>query len=257
MRRNWIRVELILAFNLYCKLPFGKLHSRNPDIIKLSKILNRTPSSVALKLVNFSSLDPELKKRGISGMSNHSKLDKEIFDEFNKDWDSLILESELLYEYYSNNFSLEKPEKRDESFKLLEKYGEDKIVKTKQRVNQGFFRTMILSNYDETCVICDLNYAPLLVASHIIPWSVNEKERLNPHNGLCLCSIHDKAFDRGLISIDNELNVIISNKLLKINEVAFNSYFGIFYNKRINNPRKFYPSIEFLEYHRSVVFLEN
>lgn len=254
MRRNWTRKELLVAFNLYCKLPFGKLHSRNPDIINLSKIINRTPSSIALKLVNFSSLDPELKKRGIKGMSNHSKLDAEIFNEFNNNWDKLLLESELLYEYYSNNYF---SDTEDEIINITEKIGEDKIVAVKQRVNQGFFRAMVLSNYDETCVICDLNYAPLLVASHIIPWSKNTTERLNPHNGLCLCAIHDKAFDRGLISIDNTLRVIFSKELLKINIVPFDRYFGVFDGKNINNPRKFSPSTYFLEYHRNTIFLGN
>lgn len=62
MRRNWTRNELILTFNLYCKLPFGKLHRLNPQIINLSNLISRTSSAVALKLVNFASLDPELKK---------------------------------------------------------------------------------------------------------------------------------------------------------------------------------------------------
>lgn len=187
-------------------------------------------------------------------MSNHSKLDAEIFNEFNNNWDNLLLESELLYEYYSNNYF---SDTEDEIINVTEKIGEDKIVAVKQRVNQGFFRAMVLSNYDETCVICDLNCAPLLVASHIIPWSKNTAERLNPHNGLCLCAIHDKAFDRGLISIDNTLRVIFSKELLKINIVPFDRYFGFFDGKNINNPRKFSPSTCFLEYHRNTIFLGN
>ncbi len=254
IRRNWTRKELLVAFNLYCRLPFGKLDSRNSDIINLSNIINRTPSSIALKLVNFSSLDPELKKRGIKGMSNHSKLDAEIFNEFNNNWDKLLLESELLYEYYSNNYF---SDTEDEVITITEKIGEDKIVAVKQRVNQGFFRTMVLSNYDETCAICDLNCAQLLVASHIIPWSKNTAERLNPHNGLCLCAIHDKAFDRGLISIDDTLRVIFSKELSKINIIPFDRYFGVFDGKNINNPRKFSPSTDFLEYHRNTIFLGN
>jgi putative restriction endonuclease len=92
-RRSWTRKELILTFNLYCKLPFGKLHSRNPDIIYLAEQIGRTANAVALKLVNFASLDPELKKRGIKGMSSCSKHDKLIFEEFSNNWDKLVLES--------------------------------------------------------------------------------------------------------------------------------------------------------------------
>jgi hypothetical protein len=62
MRENWNREELIVAFNLYCKIPFERITSRNPEIINLAKIIGRTPSAVALKLVNFARLDPELRK---------------------------------------------------------------------------------------------------------------------------------------------------------------------------------------------------
>ena len=74
----WTREELILAINLYCKLPFGRLHRANPDIIHLAKLIHRTPSAVALKLVNFASFDPSLRARGIKGASNASKLDSQI-----------------------------------------------------------------------------------------------------------------------------------------------------------------------------------
>jgi len=82
MRENWNREELIVAFNLYCKIPFGRITSRNPEIINLAKIIGRTPSAVALKLVNFARLDPELQKRKIAGMSHGSKSEGEIWDEF-------------------------------------------------------------------------------------------------------------------------------------------------------------------------------
>jgi putative restriction endonuclease len=250
-RKNWTKEELILTFNLYCKLTFGQLHSRNPEIIKLSKIIGRTASAVALKLVNFSSFDPELKKRGIQGMSNASKLDKIVFDEFHQNWDELLFISELLYEYYAD----ESHYSDSISFDVIKKIGQDKIVKTKRRVNQHLFRDMVLTNYDETCSVCDLNYAPFLVASHIIPWSKNIQERLNPYNGLCLCSIHDKAFDKGLITVDNNLKIVLSKTLTKINKKSFLMYFGDFDGKQINMPRKFYPSTDFLSYHQENIFL--
>jgi putative restriction endonuclease len=78
----WSRDELILAINLYCKLPFGRLHRGNSGVIHLAKLIGRTSNSVAYKLVNFASLDPSLKARGIKGASNASNLDKEIWNEF-------------------------------------------------------------------------------------------------------------------------------------------------------------------------------
>ncbi len=95
-QRLWTRDELILAINLYCKLPFGKMHASNPLIQDLARIIDRTPSSVALKLGNLASFDPTLQARGIKGASNRSKLDKEIWNEFYNNWDAALLESEKL-----------------------------------------------------------------------------------------------------------------------------------------------------------------
>ena len=95
-QKLWSREELILAMNLYCKLPFGRLHSGTPEIIKLSELIGRTANSVAYKLVNLASLDPSLHARGIKGAANASKLDKEIWNEFYLHWDILPYESEKL-----------------------------------------------------------------------------------------------------------------------------------------------------------------
>ena len=248
-RRSWTRKELILTFNLYCKLPFGKLHSRNPDIIYLSEQIGRTANAVALKLVNFASLDPELKKRGIKGMSSHSKHDKSIFEEFSNNWDKLVLESELLLE------NLETKKLDEIEFDtIIEKAGEEKLRLVKTRVNQSFFRKMVLVNYDEKCALCSLNHSSLLMASHIVPWSEDKENRLNPKNGLCLCAIHDKAFDRGLISFDDNLTILFSDEIIKIKEKSFVDYFGQFEGKELNTPKKFYPSLEFLEFHRENIF---
>ncbi len=76
------RDELILTINLYCKLPFGKMHANNPEMKELASLIDRTPPSVALKLGNLASFDPTLQARGIKGASNASKLDKSIWDEF-------------------------------------------------------------------------------------------------------------------------------------------------------------------------------
>ena len=114
---------------------------------------------------------------------------------------------------------------------------------------------MVLSNYSENCAVCNLNNTKLLVASHIIPWSKNKKERLNPHNGICLCSIHDKAFDMGLISIDKNLKLLLSKEIQELNKTPFDNFFANYANKDLNFPKKFYPNVEFLEYHNKMIFL--
>lgn len=246
-RRNWTREELILAFNLYCKLPFGSLHSRNPRIIGLSKIIERTPNAVALKLTNFASFDPYLQSRGIKGMKNAGKMDKGVWNEFVNNWEDLIFESEnILATLQGKNKILSDTE----SISIDKLDNEDKYRKIKTRVNQRFFRQVILNNYSYRCAICNINIPDLLIAGHIIPWSANKKERLNPQNGICFCSLHDKAFDRGLIGINEDYKIVISRDLNKMrNENYFSIYFGNFQNKPINLPEKFLPRIDFLQFH--------
>lgn len=65
-RNLWTKEELILAFNLYLKTPFGKMHSTNKEVIHLANLIGRSSNSIALRLVNFASVDPVLKARGIT-----------------------------------------------------------------------------------------------------------------------------------------------------------------------------------------------
>ena len=95
-RKNWTRNELIVAFNLYCKIPFGKINHQHPLIQKLASAIQRTPSAVAWKLANFASLDPLLKEKKIKGATNIGKLDKAVFEEFSQDWNTLAFQSEVL-----------------------------------------------------------------------------------------------------------------------------------------------------------------
>ena len=64
---NWSSEQLNLAFHFYCQTPFGKLHSRNPQIIELAELIGRTPNALAMKLVNFASLDPSITSTGRAG----------------------------------------------------------------------------------------------------------------------------------------------------------------------------------------------
>ena len=94
----WTREELILAFDLYCRIPFKKTKANNPEVIKLSKLINRSPASIARKLGNLGSLDPELQRQQVSGLLHTSKLDREIWNEFHNNWNQLVLEASFLKE---------------------------------------------------------------------------------------------------------------------------------------------------------------
>ena len=88
-----------------------------------------------------------------------------------------------------------------------------------------------------------------------MPWSVDEKNRLNPHNGLCLNSIHDKAFDKGFITITPDYKVIVSKFFNDFkNEIAVTDLFLKYENQLIILPDRFLPSKEFLDYHYQNIF---
>lgn len=251
-QRLWTKDELILAINLYCKLPFGKLHRNNPEIIRLAEHINRTPNSVAYKLVNFASLDPSLQARGIKGASNVSNLDKKIWNEFYNNWELLSFESEKL-KALKYQTSIEKENSIDESD--LPKEGKVREQMVKMRVNQNFFRQSILASYNYTCCITGIQRPELLIASHIIPWCIDEKNRLNPRNGIAINSLHDKAFENGLLTITPDYQVKISSILLKDEKnKTTNDYFNRYHNAKIILPSRFLPNTEFLKYHNHECF---
>jgi putative restriction endonuclease len=253
LRANkWTREELILAFNLYCKIPFGTIHIRNPQIISLSKILERTPSAVSWKLANFARLDPSLQGRNISGASHGSKLDAEIWNEFSQDWEKLSFESERLL---AEKTGKQVEEVTDIETTDLPKAGRERDAVVKVRVNQSFFRKAVLAAYNFRCCITGLGIPELLNASHIIPWAKDEINRVNPRNGLCLNVIHDRAFDRGLLTITPEFKVKISNSIKRSNASEATQDFLLRYDGlKIELPTRFLPENSFLKYHNKHIF---
>lgn len=250
-RDNWTREQTIVAFNVYCKIPFKSSSKNNPVIIKYANIIGRSPSALNMKVGNFGRLDPQLRKQGIVGLSNGGKLEETIWAEFNNNWDRLAYESELLIAQFQN--------KKIEEVANLElgdfPQGKERESLIKQRVNQSFFRSMILSSYNLRCCITGLSIADFLVSSHIVPWSVDENNRLNPHNGLCLNSIHDKAFDKGYITITSDFRIKVSKYLGEFREdgIVFD-WFLKYENQPIILPDKFLPSKQFLDYHHKNIF---
>jgi putative restriction endonuclease len=250
---KWTREELILAFNLYLKLPFGKLHTRTPEIIELASLMSRSVNSVALRLVNFSSCDPYHQNRGIKGMVGGLKQCQPIWDEFANNQESLVFESERILAEKQNQTIETKF--NELLFDIKDLKGETRIREVKTRVNQNVFRQIVLANYNKQCAITGIDITDLLFASHIIPWSKNEQERLNPENGICLSALYDKAFDRGLIGVNTNYGIILSVTLLNNkSKDYFVKYFAPIENVKLQMPQKYLPKREFLQWHWDCVF---
>lgn len=215
----WTRDELILAFNLYLKIEFGKTHKGNPQVIELANLLGRTPSSIGMRLGNFASIDPYHQKRGVGGFKNGMNQVKPIWEEFFHDQEKLIYLSEEILAKKQNTTIESKYQDILSDIKDLK--GETVLREVKTRVNQCVFRQMVLANYATKCAITGIDIPGLLLASHIMPWSKNEEHRLNPENGICLSALYDKAFDKGLIGINQNYQVMLSTTLKKKKDLPF------------------------------------
>ena len=250
----WTREQLIVALNLYWQIPYNKISgSTNIMIRNVSSLIGRTPAALAYKLMNFTSLDPERQGKGNKGKSGAGFGDKIIWNEYFNEWSNLANDSAAILSKIQHK-PIENIMNFEEDLTFIEGKEKERIIKV--RVNQSNFRQRILASYNEKCCITGLNMPSLLVASHIIPWSKNELERLNPRNGLCLNSIHDKAFDRGLITITTDLRVKLSQEILnKKNDITIQQFFLKYENQSIIHPDRYLPKVEFLEWHHQNIFI--
>lgn len=258
---DWSRNELVLALYLYCQIPFAKTKANNPEVIRLAALLGRTPASVARKLGNFGAFDPQLAKQGISGLAHASRADKLVWDEFHNNWDGLVEQSDQLLLALSAPVQSTLAQSGDQ---LAE---DEEIIATPVgptesravvpvRLLQSFFRRTVLASYDSTCCVCGLDIRPLLVASHIKPWSADEPNRTEPQNGLCLCAIHDRAFDRGVMGVSEQLQVIVAPWVIPSQQKFVRVALVEFHERPMRMPKRFAPRPDFLAWHREHVFQE-
>lgn len=222
------------------------MHARNPEVISLGKLLGRTPSSVALKLVNFASLDPSLRERGITGMPHGAKGEETVWEEFVHDPEALAVEAATLRARMAGEVEVEEPSE------IAGPAGRDSLGLAKRRIGQRFFRAVILAAYDERCCVTGVSIPDLLMASHIVGWAVNADQRTNPRNGLCLNALHDRAFDRYLMYFDVERRARFATHRLAAGFLADagNQWLLSFEGKPMREPKKFLPDPEFLSWHR-------
>lgn len=262
-RRRWSRDETILALYLYFQLPFGKLHSGNPEIQNLATALGRSNDSVAMKLCNFASLDPKIIASGRKGLAGASQLDRTTYAEFADDWSGLVKQAQSLW----SSLVDEDTDQDDESNLLNEPQNAYKFAKYEgpsfaqsmvtTRLGQGFFRRSVLANFEGTCCITGIADSRLLVASHIRPWGIDLENRHNPANGLLLCATLDRAFDRGLLTVTDTYEVEISCLLLNSHSHETRDYFQKYQGNSLRPAKRFDPSPEFLTWHRTNCFIDS
>ncbi len=251
---GWTREQLLIAYKLYCEMPFGKMHSRNPEIVRYARLIGRTPSALAMKLTNIASIDPEIRSTGRSGLTGASQADKNMWKEMTSDWDRFAVEIERAELFYTGAGSSSGPDEVEQEW-ATGYVGKTRSAIVQIRIGQDFFRRAVLSAYEFQCCVTGLDVPDLLVASHIVPWKDDASNRLNPRNGLCLSSIHDRAFDAGLISISGDHRLLLSKYFRSGRSGSFATYtFNNYADKKIKLPEKFPPDESFLKYHRDHIF---
>lgn len=229
------------------------MHSRNPEIIKYAKLIGRTPSALAMKLTNIASLDPAITSTGRRGLEGASTTDRAMWEEMQADWERFSVEAQQAFSALGGTIESE-AETSNASIpdEVVDYTGSNKTIQTTIRVGQDFFRRAVLSAYNYRCCITGLAVPRLLVASHIVPWRIDAKNRLNPRNGLCLSMLHDRAFDVGIITISENMTVRVSRKHANKADRFFQSALLAYDGKSIALPEKFRPDVEFLAYHRNL-----
>ncbi len=242
---------MLVAFAMYCRMPFGKISSRHPDIIRVATDIGRTPAALSMKMGNIASLDPAITSTGRSGLRAASANDRAMWEEMNSDWERFAVECEqALMEIEAI------PEPVDDGIPDYDvlPVGEDRIVQATTRMGQRFFRAAVLSAYNEQCCITGLTIPKLLIASHIVPWRHDIANRTNPQNGLLLSALHDRAFDAGLLTINDDMTVRVSRESIVAAGEFFSTAIGHYDGRPISLPEKFAPDQEFLAYHRERIF---
>jgi hypothetical protein len=255
-RLAWTRDQQLLALRLYMRTSFGRLDGRNPDIITLASRIGRTANALAMKACNFASLDPEFRRSGPRGLSGASESDRAIWAEFAGNSEQLAAEAEDAFARFDPAAAAAAAAAAADEADVPVPTGETDVLRAvRTRRVQSFFRAAVMTSYAGRCAISGLALPELLTASHIIPWADSVERRADPRNGLCLNALFDRAFDRGLITIDTDHRVVVSNRLkegTRSAELACSLQEAE--GRRLLLPERFPPAPEALEHHRRNIF---
>ena len=249
MKEIWTEEQITIVLYEYCRNPFGQFSATKPFVEKLGQLLGRSAAAVVRKVGNLASFDPQMKARGVGGLAHTAKLDAVVWNKYFGHWDQLAYDAEVLIAKFKEK-SLEDSLEID----LTDlPQGSERKQEVKRRINQDFFRKTVLSSYNYKCCITGINNTSLLQASHIVGWSIDEKNRTNPQNGLCMNVLFHKAYDENLIGISPDYEIVVSDKFfgdtIKDVEEKTVEYVRSFNRRKLILPRRFYPDKDFLAKH--------
>lgn len=240
----WSEDDITLTLYTYKLTPINKQVSSNPEIKKLSKLINHTPDSIIDKLSSFSNTDSPLSKNSVESASLQ---DKKICNKYSSNNELLFSDTKKIIK------RLKKTKNIDEYPKILNDIDvgdTEKTVNVKMRKHQQQFRALILSIYDYKCCITGLRTLDLLEAAHIAGWSEYKEYRLKGNNGLCINSLFHDAYDKYLVSITPDYIFKVNRNLIKYDDPFVLEIFIHYHGKRIYLPDERYkPDKDLLAIH--------
>ena len=244
--RKWTEEEVKMAINIYCKIPFISTRKSSPEIIKWANIIGRSPGALYTKLCNLGSFDTSMKNIGVRGLSHTGKIDEIIWKEFENNPEQSIYESEQLLAKKMRKTLIQQYKINPDELPV----GKEREIVIRQRVNQEFFRRVVLMSYGNQCCITGISHDSLLEACHISSWKYDIKNRTNPRNGLCMNPLFHKAFDSFLFAVSPDYHIDISERMIdSAKEEKFKKYLSTLNGEFINMPEKFLPDKSLLALH--------
>lgn len=169
--------------------------------------------------------------------SNYSKYSVEYLDLFNQIESKILTEPPLEY--------------ANEIKKLIEEKNEEEVF-----LRGSLFKREIPKIYNNTCCISGMRIETslnisMIDACHIVPFSESYDDTIS--NGIALCPNLHRAFDRGLIGIDGNYRVIVSDKFIE-SETSFS--IKSFEDTQIFLPysKNYFPSQLNFTWHRLNIF---
>ena len=245
----WTEEQITIVLYEYCRNPFGQFSATKPFVKELGQLLGRAPAAVVRKVGNLANFDPQMKARGVGGLTHTSKLDKVVWDRYYGHWDQLTYDAEILLAQLRNK-ELEESAKIDLSNLPA---GLERKQEVKRRINQNFFREAVLSSYSYKCCITGVSITSLLEACHISSWAADENNRTNPQNGLCMTQTFHHAYDTFLMSITPDYEIVLSDEMMgSTKNNATLNFLKELQGQQIMLPERFAPERDFLAQHFEV-----
>lgn len=229
-----------------CAYAFSVYENTIKEVYKIEKWL----LAEELKRETVPSEQDESGRYGFEGKI----AEKEIRDKYlGKSLENICKKGQYSFKYlpvYDKNYDkvIEETQKIEKEVEPLNIDEESKKAIVNIRINQGKFRDLLLKRYNNKCCLCAIKNQKFLIASHIKPWAKSEpKEKADINNGFLMCPNHDRLFDKGYITFDDDGKIIISDRLTENDRVSFNIDSSMYIELTERNKK-------YLKFHRENVF---